>query len=283
MSSQRERACIPCTVGILTFNSGKNLKQAIEPLSSFCEIIVCDGGSTDETIDIAKNFGAKIIKQDTTFQRENGTISDYSGVRNQILENARYDWQLYIDSDEIPTKHLCDEISRIVNTPLEDLKHLVYYLPRKYFYQDKVIDASVTYPNLQLRFFNRNAVTMFTRPIHEKIRVKEGLSIGTLEEYELVPLRYSFEESVEKQKKYIQMEIDTSDTSSFSNVIYLCYRSYGKMFIYLYRFFIVIFFKKGNKLPWRQEFIKVWYHFKVGNGRLLKYLGRLSNLNNHKV
>jgi len=47
---------IKCSVGILTFNSGDNLEKCLKSLSDFDEIIVCDGGSADSTVEIAKKF-----------------------------------------------------------------------------------------------------------------------------------------------------------------------------------------------------------------------------------
>jgi len=54
---------IPASVGILTLNSGKTLRRALNSLTDFAEIIVCDGNSTDDTLEIAREYGAKIIRQ----------------------------------------------------------------------------------------------------------------------------------------------------------------------------------------------------------------------------
>ena len=47
---------LPCTVAILTFNSGKSLKRALESVKDFEDILICDGGSTDDTVEIARAF-----------------------------------------------------------------------------------------------------------------------------------------------------------------------------------------------------------------------------------
>ncbi|SMB98530.1 Glycosyltransferase involved in cell wall bisynthesis [Thermanaeromonas toyohensis ToBE] len=56
------------------------------------EIIVVDTGSTDRTIDIARQYGAKVI----TFEWG----QDFSAARNLSLEQATGDWILYLDADE---------------------------------------------------------------------------------------------------------------------------------------------------------------------------------------
>jgi glycosyltransferase involved in cell wall biosynthesis len=49
---------IRCSVGILTYNSGKNLRRALESVKNFSNIIIADGGSTDDTLQIAAEYGA---------------------------------------------------------------------------------------------------------------------------------------------------------------------------------------------------------------------------------
>ena len=53
---------ISCSVGILTFNSAASLPVCLESVKHFSEIIICDGGSTDSTIEIARKFGCVVIK-----------------------------------------------------------------------------------------------------------------------------------------------------------------------------------------------------------------------------
>ncbi|WP_052487491.1 tetratricopeptide repeat-containing glycosyltransferase family 2 protein [Gordoniibacillus kamchatkensis] len=56
------------------------------------EIVVVDTGSTDETVQIAKNFGAKVVTA-----AWNG---DFSAARNAGLDRARGTWILFLDADE---------------------------------------------------------------------------------------------------------------------------------------------------------------------------------------
>src|SRR5580692_6446389 len=57
------------------------------------EIIVVDTGSTDHTLAIASELGAKVSTFDFT-------RPDFSAARNQSLANARGDWILVLDADE---------------------------------------------------------------------------------------------------------------------------------------------------------------------------------------
>ena len=74
-------------------NESKNLPRSIDSLKTQVdEIIVVDTGSTDDTITIAKNYGAKVIE--TEWQ------GDFSTPRNLAIDNASGDWIIFLDADE---------------------------------------------------------------------------------------------------------------------------------------------------------------------------------------
>jgi tetratricopeptide (TPR) repeat protein len=56
------------------------------------EIIITDTGSTDQSREIATEFGARVL--------ERSWENDFSAARNHSLEAATGDWILYIDADE---------------------------------------------------------------------------------------------------------------------------------------------------------------------------------------
>ena len=74
-------------------NEENNLPRSIESLKDAVnEIIVVDTGSTDNTIDVAKSYGATVIK--TTWE------DDFSAPRNLAIDNATGDWIIFLDADE---------------------------------------------------------------------------------------------------------------------------------------------------------------------------------------
>lgn len=56
------------------------------------EIVIVDTGSTDGTLDIAREFGAKII--------EHAWNDDFAEARNLSLQHATGNWALWLDADE---------------------------------------------------------------------------------------------------------------------------------------------------------------------------------------
>lgn len=57
------------------------------------EIVVVDTGSTDRTVEIARDFGACVFHF--------AWCDDFAAARNESLRHATGDWVLYIDADEI--------------------------------------------------------------------------------------------------------------------------------------------------------------------------------------
>lgn len=166
---------IQATVGILTFNSGQTLRRALESVKDFDDIVICDGGSRDDTLAIAQEFGARVIAQDPKFKNADGTLKDYGGVRNQCLNAARHDWFLYIDSDETASAGLCEEI-RIATKKQEPL---VYRVPIGIMMDGRYIKYSSNYPGYQTRFFSKHSGAKFVRTVHERIEFPHNVAVGT--------------------------------------------------------------------------------------------------------
>jgi tetratricopeptide (TPR) repeat protein len=119
------------------------------------EIIVVDTGSTDDTIAIAKSFGAKVIEFPW-----NGSFAD---ARNASFAAAGGDWLLYLDADEI-----------LVGEDVEKLRSLTGHTWREAFYIDLTsytgeLGDGVAVANNALRIFRNRPGYRFEGRIHEQI------------------------------------------------------------------------------------------------------------------
>ena len=136
-----EQSTIPCTVGILTYNNATTLGRALESVEGFAEVIVCDGGSDDDTLSIAQEHGARVITQDSSYQDEDGRVIDFAGVMNQLVESASAPWFYKLDSDEC----LSDGLRTEVRLRLADAGATkVLRVPFKYVLKDVVIEQATT-------------------------------------------------------------------------------------------------------------------------------------------
>lgn len=165
---------------MLTYNSGKTLRRALESVKDFDDIILCDGDSTDDTHAIAAEYGARVIRQDMQYRYENGKLADGGGARNQMMQAAKYDWYLWMDSDESISQELHDDIVRIVEQKKLPNSPGAYRIPIRICIDGRPILYSSNYPGYQFRFFNRTSGGHLTRRAHNRIEFDAGTVIGTL-------------------------------------------------------------------------------------------------------
>jgi glycosyltransferase involved in cell wall biosynthesis len=90
-------------------NEAHCLERCLRSVSSVAdEIIVLDSGSTDETVSIARSFGAKV------------EIVDWPGFgeqKNRALRRASGEWVLAVDADEHLTPELAASIRAAIESP----------------------------------------------------------------------------------------------------------------------------------------------------------------------
>ena len=84
---------IPVSVCIIAKNEEKHITECFSRLIPYgFEIVLVDTGSTDRTIELAKQYTDRIYHFDW--------CSDFSAAKNYAMEKASYDWILSIDCDE---------------------------------------------------------------------------------------------------------------------------------------------------------------------------------------
>lgn len=256
---------ISCTVEILTRNNEKTLEQCLESVKDFGEIIVLDGNSTDRTLEIAWKFGCRVLKQYDT-DEPLVRITDFAEVRNKGLTASTHLWFLFIDSDEYLSPEAVAEIRTIVADPNPRVR--VWWQPRKYVVEGKVIDAAMTYPTRQIRFFHREAVEEFIKPIHERIKVRSGEVIGQLKSFEYVPMP-EYGELVKKWQRYQSMEEARIRGASRGRLFGYSLEQ-GKVFLlYSFRLTQNILLVRPNRMPICYELLRLRYH--------LQFMVRLMN------
>ena len=85
------------SVVINTYNASCHLQQVLDTVKGFDEVVVCDMESTDDTLDIAKRNGCKIV----VFPRGNYQICE--PARQTAIDAASCKWVFLVDADELVT------------------------------------------------------------------------------------------------------------------------------------------------------------------------------------
>jgi tetratricopeptide (TPR) repeat protein len=133
-------------------NEAANLPRCLASVVAVvAEIVVVDTGSTDDTVAIARQAGAKVYAWDWT--------NDFAAARNRALEQVQTDWVLVLDADEALRPEIIPSLRRAIQTP----QQLVVNLLRQ------EIGAAQAPYSLLSRLFRRHPALRFERPFHELI------------------------------------------------------------------------------------------------------------------
>jgi glycosyltransferase involved in cell wall biosynthesis len=155
------------SVTIITQNEETSIRRCLQSVSWADEVIVLDSGSTDRTVEIARELGAKV-----------SVTSDWPGFgpqKNRALELATGDWILSLDADEWVTLELGEEMRAILTGKHE---FDAYRLPRLSSFCGRFMRHSGWWPDYVVRLFPRGAARFSDDIVHERTLV-DG-TIGTL-------------------------------------------------------------------------------------------------------
>src|SRR5512147_2016260 len=96
------------TVITLTLNEEANIRPCLESVAWADEIIVVDSGSTDATVQIAREFTPHIHQI---------AWPGFGPAKNFALDRATGEWILWLDADERVTPGLAEEIRALLDRP----------------------------------------------------------------------------------------------------------------------------------------------------------------------
>jgi glycosyltransferase involved in cell wall biosynthesis len=112
---------LPVSVFIITLNEEKNIRRVLNSIKEFDETIIVDSGSSDDTINIAKEFNTQVSHQDWL---------GFSKQKQHAMELCKNDWVLNLDADEeIPTE-LLEEIKTAI---AEDHANSIRFMRNDFF------------------------------------------------------------------------------------------------------------------------------------------------------
>ncbi|MEC4005365.1 glycosyltransferase family 2 protein [Flavobacterium sp. SUN052] len=161
-----ENNAIPkITALAITFNEEENVKRYVESLSFADEIIFVDSISTDKTLELAKEMNVKVITRKFT---------NFSDQRNYAISQAKNDWIVFFDLDEIITKELEQEIR---NTVLNSKSNAAFFVKRNFFFMGKRIRFGGWQNDKAIRLFNKNLGQYNGNLVHEEIKTSGSIGI----------------------------------------------------------------------------------------------------------
>ncbi|NOS67617.1 MAG: glycosyltransferase family 2 protein [Candidatus Peribacteraceae bacterium] len=252
---------LPVSVHILTWNSSQTLERAVASVKHCAEILVIDGGSQDDTVAIAERLGARVLPQ--RFPGAQGKpLMDFAAARNVGLEQATQPWILALDSDEILSDGAVQEIHDIVTT--SGPGPAAYWVPRRYLLEDgTVVTRASTYPNERLYFFRKDAVERWEKPVHERVKLKDGAIIGRLHDGSLAPLP-PLSVFYSKLNQYLRIEVEQSRGTGWKRwLLRIIHTLKGRAVSFVRLLWIWLIPWTGKRLPLPYEIARFWYAWKL--------------------
>ncbi|KKT76342.1 MAG: Glycosyl transferase family 2 [Microgenomates group bacterium GW2011_GWA2_44_7] len=175
------------SVVITTRNEEKYLPQVLSSVKELAdEILIVDIESRDNSVEVAKKFGARVISHKY--------INYVEPVRNFGVSQAKGDWILVLDPDEEVSPKLRATLKAIAKKP-EKGKITYYAIPRKNIVFGKWIQGSRWWPDYKIRFFKKGTAIWSGEIHHEPKMVGEGKKMTANEEIAIIHYHY---DSIEK-------------------------------------------------------------------------------------
>ena len=143
------------TAIILTKNEARNIADCITSIQCADEILVIDDESTDETVSLAESLGAKVISHPLQ--------NNWAQQRLFAIEQAQYEWILFIDADERISEKLNTSITKVVKE-----EKRAYLLERHNVFHHNKATHGVLRPDRVLRLLPKDGITIIGY-VHEKI------------------------------------------------------------------------------------------------------------------
>ncbi|MDO8619188.1 MAG: glycosyltransferase family 2 protein [Candidatus Daviesbacteria bacterium] len=219
------------SVVLAVFNEENNLEDCLDSVRDLTdEIVIVDGGSTDNTVEIARKFNAKII------QTDNPPIFHIN--KQKAIDAANTEWILQLDADERLTPVLVDEIKRVIDMSNIELQkyqinlsnkklllrhqeilekrdghigtskgeYTAFFIPRLNYFLGTFLKHGGVYPDGVIRLIKKGKTHFPCKSVHEQISV-EG-KVGWLQNDLLHYDSPTFGRYIKRNFRYIKLIVD---------------------------------------------------------------------------
>jgi glycosyltransferase involved in cell wall biosynthesis len=219
------------SVVLATFNEENNLNKCLSSIKDICsEIVIVDGGSLDNTVQIARDFGARVLETD------NPAIFHIN--KQKAIDAAKNEWILQLDADEVVTSKLATEITQVIDMSDEELERYqdclpdrklfirhqnliaqrdgrvgdesgpfnAFFIPRRNLFLGKYLKYGGTFPDPAIRLIRKGKAYLPAKDVHEQMVVKGR--VGWLQNYMKHNDSPTFGRYLMRNNRYINLMVD---------------------------------------------------------------------------
>ena len=147
----------PLSAVIITCNEENNIAACIRSVAWADEVLVVDSGSQDQTIEIARSLGARVLHHEWL---------GFGKQKQYATEQAAFDWILNIDADERPDQTLCHAIRKALQ---HERQPAAYRCNFRHRILGHWLRHGEAWPDPHIRLYHRQRARWTSLPIHEHV------------------------------------------------------------------------------------------------------------------
>ncbi len=203
---------------IITKNEEENIKALLSSIDFADEIVLVDSGSTDQTVRIAEDLGAKVLFREFDY---------HAAQKNWGLAQLQNNWVLIIDADERIPETLKEEIVSVLHK--ETILEKAFWIKRTNFLMGEQVNYSGWQNDKVIRLFHKSFCKYSDKLVHEEIETKD--KVGMLN-HNLIHYTYKdFKTYFAKLQKYsTQKAIIKSEKLQTVNLYHFIVKPGAKFF-----------------------------------------------------
>ena len=148
---------MPISIVVITKNEEDSIADCLKSVSWADEMIVLDDNSTDNTVNIAKQYTDKVSSRKMDIEGRH---------RNYAYSLAKNTWVLSLDADERVTAELESELRELFKAEMKDK---AYSIPIKNFIGKRWIRYAGWYPAPKVRLFDKDHFKYEEAEVHPRV------------------------------------------------------------------------------------------------------------------
>ncbi len=145
---------------VIAKNEALNIADCLKSVSFADEVVVVDGGSSDDTCSIASKSGALVFLR---------TFDDFASQKNFAVSKAQSPWVFLVDADERVSDELREEILRSISGCADSVS--AFAIPRLNVIFGKVLKYGENAGDFPIRLFRKDEA-LWEGVVHERVKAK---------------------------------------------------------------------------------------------------------------
>lgn len=208
---------------VVTYNEERHLRDCLNSLA-FCEqLIVIDLGSTDASVEIARQYGAEVVHHER--------VPVVEQIWEEAVTYARNDWVILLDPDEVLPAGIEDDLPLLI---VKDPNLGLIKIPQQYYFIGKPLHCTKWGRAGERSVVHHRKRVRFSANVHRGTQLLNGYTVGVLSRKSAdYCIRHywvdSYRQLFEKHWRYIKYEGDsrynTGQRFSWSFMVKTSYRA----------------------------------------------------------